>query len=137
MTVSRKWWIAVMLFLLSTINCVDRLVLASVAPISQSTLHLTNTDYSYIVFAFMAGMTLGQIPAGVLLDRIGARLGLPMILVGWSIVNVLHVGARQVGQFFGLRLAMGISERQLPRRIEGDRTDHAARQPRRGAGLVQ
>lgn len=107
---SRKWWMAVMLFLLSTINCVDRLVLASVAPILQSTLHLTNTDYSYIVFAFMAGMTLGQLPAGVMLDRIGVRLGLPLILIGWSVVNVLHVGARQVFQFFGLRFAMGIFE---------------------------
>jgi ACS family hexuronate transporter-like MFS transporter len=107
---SRGWWITVMLFLLTTINCVDRLVLASVAPILQSTLHLSSTQYSYIVIAFLAGMMLGQLPCGIFIDRIGVRLGLPVILVGWSIVNVLHVGARQVAQFMGLRLAMGVFE---------------------------
>jgi ACS family hexuronate transporter-like MFS transporter len=106
----RQWWIAVMLFVLSTINCVDRLVLASVAPILQSTFHLSNTQYSYIVIAFMAGMTLGQLPLGALIDRIGVRLGLPVILVGWSVVNTMHVAARQVWQFSALRLVMGIFE---------------------------
>jgi ACS family hexuronate transporter-like MFS transporter len=107
---SRQWWIAVMLFVLSTINCVDRLVLASVAPVLQSTFHLSNTQYSYIVIAFMAGMTLGQLPLGALIDRIGVRLGLPFILIGWSVVNTMHVAARQVWQFSALRLAMGIFE---------------------------
>jgi len=107
---TRPWWIAAMLFLLTTINCVDRLVLSSVAPILQSTFHLNNTQYSYIVIAFMTGMTLGQLPLGTLLDRIGVRFGLPIILIGWSIVNVFHVAARQVWHFSGLRLVMGIFE---------------------------
>lgn len=110
MRIQREWWIAVMLFLLTTINCVDRLVLASVAPILQSTFHLTNTQYSYIVIAFMVGMTLGQLPSGALLDRIGVRVGLPLILIGWSVVTVLHVWARQVWQFSALRLVMGVFE---------------------------
>src|SRR5215831_10866662 len=106
----RAWWIAAMLFVLTTINCVDRLVLASVAPILQSTFHLSNTQYSYIVMAFMAGMTLGQLPLGAMLDRIGVRFGLPFILVGWSAANMLHVAARQAWQFSALRLVMGVFE---------------------------
>jgi ACS family hexuronate transporter-like MFS transporter len=109
-TVARQWWIAAMLFVLSTINSVDRLVLASVAPVLQSTFHLSNTQYSYIVMAFMAGMTLGQLPLGAMVDRIGVRFGLPFILVGWSAANMLHVAARQAWQFSALRLVMGVFE---------------------------
>ena len=96
---NRKLWIAVMLFLISTINSVDRLVLASVAPILRDIFHLSNQQYSYIVIAFMAGMALGQVPSGAMLDRIGVRIGLPILLVGWSFFNMLHVAARQVAQF--------------------------------------
>ena len=99
-----------MLFLISTINSVDRLVLASVAPILTDVFHLSNQQYSYIVVAFMAGMAMGQVPAGAMLDRIGVRIGLPIILVGWSLINILHVAARQVAQFCALRLGMGVFE---------------------------
>lgn len=110
MSVGRAWWITGLLFLLTTINCVDRLVLASVAPVLQNQFHLSNTQYSYIVIAFMAGMALGQLPAGAMLDRIGVRRGLPIILIGWSVVNALHVFARQVWQFSAMRLVMGLFE---------------------------
>jgi ACS family hexuronate transporter-like MFS transporter len=110
MSIGRAWWITGLLFLLTTINCVDRLVLASVAPVLQNQFHLSNTQYSYIVIAFMVGMALGQLPAGAMLDRIGVRRGLPIILIGWSIVNALHVFARQVWQFSMMRLVMGLFE---------------------------
>ena len=107
---NRNQWIAVMLFFTSTINSVDRLVLASVAPILKDVFHLSNQQYSYIVVAFMIGMALGQVPAGAMLDRIGVRIGLPLILAGWSVINIFHVAARQVAQFCALRLGMGIFE---------------------------
>ena len=110
MTVQRAWWITALLFVLTTINCVDRLVLASVAPKLQDIFHLSNTQYSYIVIAFMIGMALGQLPAGAMLDRIGVRRGLPIILIGWSIVNAMHVFAQQVWQFSAMRLVMGLFE---------------------------
>lgn len=93
-----------------TVNFVDRLVLANVAPKLQSDLGLSAIQYSYIVFAFMTGMTIGQLPAGMFVDWLGARLALPIILSGWSIVNMLHSLARGVASFSGLRFAMGLLE---------------------------
>ncbi len=92
------------------VNFIDRLVLASVAPILRSELHLSNTQYSYIVFAFMTGMTLGQLPAGMFIDWIGARIALPALLSGWSISNMLQSLARSVAGFSGLRFMMGLCE---------------------------
>lgn len=106
----RAWMITLMLFASVTLNFIDRLVLANVAPSLQSEFHLSNTQYSYIVFAFMAGMTLGQLPVGMLIDRIGARLALPAILVAWSVINSLHAFARSATAFCSLRLVMGFFE---------------------------
>jgi ACS family hexuronate transporter-like MFS transporter len=100
----------VLLFASMVVNFVDRLVLASVAPILRSELHLSNTQYSYIVFAFMAGMTIGQLPAGMFVDAIGARLALPGLLSGWSVSNMLQSLARGVGGFSSLRFLMGLCE---------------------------
>ncbi len=104
------WWVAALLALCLTINFIDRLVLATVAPTLLSQLHLSNTEYSYIVFAFMLGMTLGQIPAGSFIDRVGSRLGLPSILAGWSFSNMAQALAQSVSSFSGLRFLMGFFE---------------------------
>ena len=93
-----------------TVNFMDRLVLGSVAPTLQSTLHYSSTQYSYIVFAFTMGMTLGQIPAGALIDRIGFRAAMPSLFVGWSLTNAVQALARTVSAFSGLRFVMGMFE---------------------------
>jgi len=107
---ARAWLVAFMLFGSMTLNFIDRLVLSNVAPALRTELRLSNTQYSYIVFAFMTGMTLGQLPAGMFIDRIGARLGLPIIISGWSVVNMAHTLARGVSSFAGLRFLMGLFE---------------------------
>ena len=106
----RAWLVTTMLFASVVLNFIDRLVLANVAPSLESELHLSNTQYSYIVFAFMAGMTIGQLPVGMLIDRIGAKLALPIILVSWSAINMLHALARGIASFCSLRLVMGFFE---------------------------
>jgi MFS family permease len=93
------WWLAILLGVSLTINFIDRLVLATVAPILFITFHLTATSYSYIVFAFMLGMALGQIPAGVMIDRIGVRTGLASVFAGWSFSNMAQAIARTVVDF--------------------------------------
>ncbi len=105
-----SWWIAFLLLVSMTVNFMDRLVLGSVAPTLQSVLHFSNTQYSYIVFAFTLGMTLGQIPAGQLIDWIGFRTAMPALFAGWSITNALQSLARTVGSFSVLRFVMGSFE---------------------------
>ncbi len=88
----------------------DRQVLSVVAPILRDTFHLSNTQYSYILFSFLLGLTLGQVPAGMLMDRRGARLGLTAILLWWSAANALHAIARTVASFSVLRFLLGLGE---------------------------
>jgi ACS family hexuronate transporter-like MFS transporter len=107
---SRRWWILFMLFSAITINIFDRQVLSLVAPVLREQLHLSNTQYGFILLCFMLGMTVGQIPAGMLLDRKGPRIGFSVLIVWWSIASFLHAFARTVPQFGVLRFALGNGE---------------------------
>jgi ACS family hexuronate transporter-like MFS transporter len=107
---SLRWWILLLLFLAMTINFLDRQVLSLVAPVLSQQLHLSNTHYGTIVFCFMLGMTVGQIPAGMLLDRWGARFGFSFILALWSVANMAHVLARSMFSLSALRFVLGLGE---------------------------
>jgi ACS family hexuronate transporter-like MFS transporter len=106
----RKWGVLALLFLSITINLVDRQVLSILAPVIRDELHLTNTQYSYILFSFLLGMAVFQVPAGTLLDRHGTRWGLPVLMLWWSGANALHAGARSVAQFCAFRFLLGAGE---------------------------
>lgn len=105
-----RWWILLLLFFAMEINILDRQVLSLVAPVLRDEFHLTNTDYGRILFAFLLGMTLGQIPVGMMMDRLGPRAGFCIIFVGWSLANFLHGFAGTVLQFAALRLLLGLNE---------------------------
>ncbi len=105
-----RWWILSTLFLAMAINLLDRQVLSLVAPVLRDEFHLSNTGYGTIVFCFLLGMTLGQIPIGMMVDRKGARFGLAAIVVFWSIANMLHAFARSTVQFSVLRFFLGVGE---------------------------
>jgi MFS transporter, ACS family, hexuronate transporter len=105
-----RWWILLMLFFAMEINILDRQVLSLVAPVLRDEFHLSNTDYGRILFCFLLGMTLGQIPVGMMMDRLGPRAGFCVIFVGWSVANFLHGFAGTVIQFALLRLLLGLNE---------------------------
>lgn len=106
----RRWGILFLLFLSLGVNLLDRQVLAVLAPVIRDELRLSNTQYSYIVTAFLVGLTLAQVPSGMLLDRIGARIGLPLLMVWWSTANAAHAAARTLGHLIGFRFLMGVGE---------------------------
>lgn len=105
-----RWWILLLLFFAMEINILDRQVLSLVAPVLRDEFHLSNTDYGRILFCFLLGMTLGQIPVGMMMDRFGPRMGFSLIFIGWSLANLLHGLAGTVVQFCALRLLLGLHE---------------------------
>src|ERR1051326_2208512 len=102
--------IVVLLFFAITINILDRQVLSLAAPVLRDQFDISNTQYGIIVFAFLLGMAIGQIPAGTLLDRVGARRGLAFLILWWSASNLAHAFMRSVLQFSAMRFLLGIGE---------------------------
>lgn len=99
-----------LLFLLIAICILDRQILSVLAPVLSVSLHLTNTQYGTILFCFLAGMTLGQIPVGMMIDRIGARKGFVIIFCVWSLASLGHAFMRTPVQFGALRFVLGLAE---------------------------
>jgi len=76
------WFVLSLLFTLTVIVFIARQSLSVMAPVLRSTLHLSNQAYGRIVSALGFGMMTGEFPVGYLMDRLGARLGLSLV-VGW------------------------------------------------------
>jgi predicted MFS family arabinose efflux permease len=68
--------------------CLDALAVRSVvllAPFIRSGLNIDESRYGYLLSAIMAGTLLAVLPAGRLIDRLEARRGLPVILMGMGL----------------------------------------------------
>src|SRR5919106_1249187 len=85
-----RWTIVGLLSASITINLLDRQVLSVLASELRTQFQWSNAQYAYIAVAFNLGMMCGQVPAGALMDRVGARVGLASIFIAWSVITVLH-----------------------------------------------
>ncbi len=111
-----RWWIVVMLFVVTSINYADRAVLAITGPVLSKDLGINSAQMGFIFSAFGWAYVLGQLPGGWLLDRFGSRVVYALSIFTWSLVTVMQgfvgffAGATAVLVLFALRFAVGIAE---------------------------
>ena len=82
--------LAALIFFMMVLNYLDRQALSVVAPILRKELGLTVTDYANAVNAFLVAYSVMYVGSGIVLDRIGYRLGLALFVGLWSIFSGLH-----------------------------------------------
>ena len=97
-------------FLATTINYVDRQILALVKPILDEQLHWTNAEYGQVNSAFQAAYAVGLLLFGALVDRVGTKVGYALSIAAWSLSAMGHALVGSVTGFFGARVALGVSE---------------------------
>lgn len=105
-----RWLILGLLFLSTVINYVDRQALSVLLPTLREQLSITSKEYGAITTIFMLAYTAAQLASGMLIDRIGTRLGFSISIVAWSISALLHafaIGPWSLGLF---RCALGLGE---------------------------
>jgi len=90
-----RWVILTLVFLGTTLNYLDRLVMGILAPDLQSLYAISNQAYGNIQSAFAMSYAIGQLISGGLLDRFGTRLGYAVALAAWSASSMLHALARR------------------------------------------
>jgi len=111
-----RWWIVVMLFVVTAVNYADRATIAIAGPVLSKDIGLNSAQMGIIFSAFGWAYVLGQLPGGWLLDRFGSRVVYAMSILAWSLVTVLQgfvgffTGAVAVTVLFALRFAVGIAE---------------------------
>jgi ACS family hexuronate transporter-like MFS transporter len=105
-----RWWIATLLFLATLINYIDRQTLSVLAPLLREKFHMSNTDYSRVVFAFLLAYTFMQSGFGRIMDRLGTKRGFSLAIIGWSVAALLHAGVNSTFQLGICRFLLGAGE---------------------------
>jgi len=122
-----RWTICAMLFVATSINYMDRQVLAILKPVLagttlhlkpffhgwptvQSSISMNEIQYGYIVDCFQVAYGLGVVFAGRLIDRMGCRVGYPLVTGIWSLAAMGHALVRSVFGFGVARFFLGLGE---------------------------
>jgi ACS family hexuronate transporter-like MFS transporter len=97
-------------FWATVINYLDRQTLSVAAPVLREQFHMSNVEYSRVVFAFLLAYTLSNGISGPVIDRLGTKLGYALCMMWWSVAALLHgfaTGGLSLGMF---RFLLGIGE---------------------------
>jgi MFS transporter, ACS family, hexuronate transporter len=70
-----RWTICALLFFGTTINYIDRQILGILAPLLQSEIRWSESEYGWIVTAFQAAYALGLLLFGWFIDKYGTKIG--------------------------------------------------------------
>jgi ACS family hexuronate transporter-like MFS transporter len=92
------------------VSYIDRQAIAAIAPIVCAALSLSETQYGWLHSAFSLAYLVATPLAGLLLDRVGARRGLLIAVLLWSLVAAGHAWATGFAMMVALRLALGLAE---------------------------
>ena len=85
-----RWTICAMLFFATSINYMDRQVIALLKPTLLASGMMNEISYGQVVVAFQVAYALGLLIAGRLVDKIGTRIGYILIMGVWSLSAMGH-----------------------------------------------
>ncbi|MBO0798237.1 MAG: MFS transporter [Blastocatellia bacterium] len=105
-----RWYICALLFFASTINYVDRQVIAQLKPILQREGIWDEIGYSSVVFFFQTAYAIGLLIAGRVMDRLGTRKGFSLSVILWSLASMGHALASSITGFIFWRFTLGLGE---------------------------
>jgi ACS family hexuronate transporter-like MFS transporter len=109
-SLSYRWFICLLLFLVTVCSYVNRQAFSLVAPMLADGYHFSNSDIAVIIDAFLVAYTVGQLFSGRFLDWIGSRKGFTLAVLVWSVATILMSRAQGVWSFSFYRFLLGIAE---------------------------
>ncbi|MBB4825928.1 D-galactonate transporter [Sporosarcina luteola] len=105
-----RWLVVILLFVATSINYMDRAILGIAGPMIMEDLSLNAVQFGLLGSAFFWTYAIMQLPVGMIIDRLGARLTYTIAVIWWSLCTVLTGFGRSLGMLIGIRALMGIGE---------------------------
>jgi MFS transporter, ACS family, aldohexuronate transporter len=105
-----RWVICALLFFATTVNYVDRQILALIKEFLDAELGWSNETFGKVNGAFQLSYAVGLLLFGRFVDRYGTKLGYSLSIVLWSLSAMGHSLVGSVNGFFAARIALGVSE---------------------------
>ncbi|HKE94901.1 MAG TPA: MFS transporter [Povalibacter sp.] len=106
---SLRWWMISLLTIGTILNYLTRGTLATAAPTLMQELHITESQYSWIIGFFQGGIMLQPV-VGYILDSIGLKIGLALFASGWAVFTMAHGLGNSWQAFATLRGLLGFAE---------------------------
>lgn len=97
-------------FSLVALAYLDRVCIATAAPVMRAELGLTDVQMGLVFSAFTLAYALFEVPSGWFADRYGPRLTIARIVVWWSMMTVLTGVATGFFSLVLIRLLFGMGE---------------------------
>ncbi len=98
------------IFICYVIAYIDRVNIGFAAAELQRDLGLSNSAYGLGGGLFFLGYCLFEIPSNIILERVGARIWIARIMIGWGLVSMAMVFVVGQWSFFAMRILLGIAE---------------------------
>src|SRR5881392_1160449 len=91
-----RWVICALLFFATTINYIDRQVLAILTTDDhfKAQIGWNEAEYGFVNTAFQAAYAIGLLVVGGLMDKFGTRKGFSIAIIFWSVAAMFHSAAR-------------------------------------------
>jgi len=105
-----RWIVCALLFFATTVNYIDRQILALIKELLDHDLGWTNEQFGLVNSAFQGAYAVGLLAFGWFVDRYGTRIGYAVSIFAWSLAAMSHALVGSVGGFFTARVALGVSE---------------------------
>jgi len=105
-----RWLVCALLFFATTVNYIDRQILALLKPVLDLELGWTNAQFGEVNAAFQGAYAIGLLVFGWLVDRVGTKIGYALSIAAWSLAAFSHALAGTVAGFTNARMALGLGE---------------------------
>ncbi len=98
------------MILLYVVNYIDRVNVGFAALTMNRDLAFTPAVYGFGAGAFFLGYSLFQVPANIILEKLGARRWIFLILLAWGAISASTALISTPASFYGARILLGIAE---------------------------
>ncbi len=104
------WRLVPFLLLLYIVAYLDRINVGFAALQMNQQLKFTDAVYGLGAGMFFAGYFFFQIPSNLILERIGARVWISILMIAWGIISASTAFVTSAHGFYILRFALGVAE---------------------------
>ncbi len=98
------------IFVCYVIAYIDRVNIGFAAAELQRDLNLSDAAFGLGAGLFFLGYCVFEVPSNLILERVGARMWIARIMVGWGFVSMATALVTDVWQFYLLRVLLGVAE---------------------------
>ena len=109
-SMSWRWTAIAVIAVASSLNFLDRQLLAALAPQLMREFHITAGQYGDVIFAFSICYAVSAPLAGLLIDRLGLRFGTAITVAVWSTAGLATGLTATLAQLTLCRATLGVAE---------------------------